>query len=71
MDNTIKLTGLWKQKTKAGETFLSGSINPISSILVMPNSYKKEGDTAPDYFLYFKQNEKKEAKETASKTSDL
>ena len=56
----IKVTGLWKQTDKSGNTFLSGNVNPISSIMVMPNTFKKE-DKEPDYFLYFKQNEKKEA----------
>lgn len=56
----IRVTGLWKQTDKSGHTFLSGNLNPISSVMVMPNTFKKDGKE-PDYFLYFKQNEKKEA----------
>lgn len=58
----IRVMGLWKQKDKNGHTFLSGNLNPISSVMVMPNTYKKDGSKEPDYFLYFKQNEKKEDK---------
>ena len=55
----VKLTGLWKSKDKEGKTFLSGTLNPISKLLVLPNSYKKDGDKSPDYFVYLAQNEKK------------
>lgn len=59
MSEMIKLTGLWKQKDKDGKGFLTGSLNPISKLLILQNSYKKEGDNAPDYFLYVTANEKK------------
>lgn len=55
----IKLTGLWKAKDKNGKSLLTGMLNPISKLLILPNSYKKEGDNSPDYFLYLAQNEKK------------
>ncbi len=55
----VKLTGLWKEKGEDGKTYLTGSLNPISKLLVLPNSFKKDGDTSPDYFLYLTQNEKK------------
>lgn len=55
----IKLTGLWKAKDKDGKSFLTGTLNPITKLLVLPNSYKNEGDKNPDYFLYLAQNEKK------------
>lgn len=62
MDAT-KLTGLWKSKDKNGNTFLSGSLNAITQIMVMPNTFKKEDDTkAPDYYLYLAAKEKAEGK---------
>lgn len=58
MDGT-KLTGLWKNKDKNGNTFLSGSLNAIAQVMVMPNTFKKEGDDkAPDYYLYLSPKEK-------------
>lgn len=59
MSEMIKLTGLWKQKDKEGKGYLAGTINPISKLMVLPNTYKKEGDKSPDYFVYLTQNEKK------------
>jgi len=63
MEGMIRVTGLWKSKDKAGNTFLSGSLSPISKVLVMPNTYKnvQDGDKAPDYFLYIGAPEKKDA----------
>lgn len=57
----VKLTGLWKEKDKNGNTFLSGRLNQITSIMVMPNTFKKEGDKGPDYHLYLKPSPKKDA----------
>lgn len=57
MSDLIKLTGLWKSKTKAGASMLSGSLNPIAQILVMANTFKKS-ETDPDYYLYLRPKEK-------------
>ena len=70
MEGKIKLTGLWKQKDKNGQTFLSGSLSPISKVLVMPNTFKK-ADKDPDYFFYLGANEKKEGKALAVPSNDL
>ena len=49
----VKLTGLWKTKDKNGNTYLSGSLSPVSSFVVMPNTFKKEGESSsPDYYIY-------------------
>lgn len=57
--DAIKLTGLWKNKDKKGNTFLSGSLNSISNLMIMPNTFKKEDDDkAPDYYLYLSAKEK-------------
>ena len=62
MDAT-KLTGLWKNKDKNGNTFLSGSLNSITQIMVMPNTFKKEDDArAPDYYMYISAKDKPEIK---------
>lgn len=71
MDAT-KLTGLWKNKDKNGNTFLSGSLNAITQIMVMPNTFKQKGDgKAPDYYLYIAEKEKHEGKPKDSPATDL
>ncbi len=30
----IKLTGLWKGKSKSGETYLSGKVSPTSRLII-------------------------------------
>lgn len=71
MDAT-KLTGLWKNKDKNGNTFLSGSLNAITQIMVMPNTFKQNGDgKAPDYYLYIAEKEKPEGKPKDSPATDL
>jgi len=69
MENAIKLTGLWKSKDKEGKTFLSGSLSPVSKVLVMPNTFKKEGK-GPDYYLYVGVNEKKEGSKPSRTPED-
>jgi len=71
MDAT-KLTGLWKSKDKNGNTFLSGSLNAITQLMVMPNTFKKEGDSkAPDYYVYLSAKEKREDSPKSSPAQDL
>lgn len=69
----VKLSGLWKNKDKHGNTFLSGSLNAVSQILVMPNTHKKDGDTkAPDYFFYVSPKDNRETKtETEKRIQEL
>lgn len=55
----IKLTGVWKEKDKKGNTYLSGSLTPVSNLRIMPNTFKKDGDKSPDYFVYIAPKEKK------------
>ena len=38
--------------------FLSGSLSPISKVLVIPNTDKKE-EKDPDYYMYLEANEQK------------
>ena len=58
MGDIIKLTGLWKTKTKAGASMLTGSLNAVTSLLVMPNTFKKSAKE-PDYYVYMKARETK------------
>tara|TARA_Y100001951_G_C11047017_1_gene133514 strand:+ start:201 stop:422 length:222 start_codon:yes stop_codon:yes gene_type:complete len=48
-ENQIKLSGLWKNETKNGETYLSGSSNG-KKYTIFKNTFK-EKDTQPDYNL--------------------
>lgn len=52
-NSKIKLTGLWKSKDRNGNTFLSGKLNAVTSLMVMPNTYKKS-DKDPDFFVYLR-----------------
>ena len=70
MESTIKLTGLWKQKDKNGQIYLSGTLSPISKVLVMPNTFKKE-DREPDYYFYLGVNEKRGEKSAPKVSNDL
>lgn len=54
-----KLTGLWKGKTKQGKTILSGPVNAVSRLLVLPNDYKR-GERDPDYFVFLVPQKTKE-----------
>jgi len=58
--NLIRLTGLWRTDTKAGETMLSGSLSPSSKLVILPNS-KKQKPTDPDYIAFMAPYEKKES----------
>lgn len=65
----IRLTGLWKNKAKDGNTFLSGNLNGISSLLVMPNTFKKK-ENEPDYIVYIKPSEKKDDEKKVKQQKD-
>lgn len=64
MSDLIKLTGLWKSESKSGVKMLSGSLNAITSLLIMPNDFKKDPKD-PDYYLYLKPKEKEAAAKQA------
>jgi hypothetical protein len=51
-NNLVKLTGLWKQKSKKdGSQYLSGNLTPTAKMIVLPNS-KKKTDKEPDYIAF-------------------
>ena len=59
MENTkIKLGGLWKNESKDGKTYLSGSFTYGTKILIFPNGFK-ESEKDPDHIMYLAKTEKK------------
>jgi len=68
----IKVTGLWKAKDKNGNTYLSGALNVITQLAIMPNTFKRN-EKDPDYFVYIKEAKKKGDSTTAqtSQSDDL
>ena len=68
----VKLTGVWKAKDKQGNTYLSGSLTPVSNLVIMPNTFKKEGERSPDYYAYIAPREKpQEVKASNTPSLDL
>ena len=51
MEAKIKLTGLWKEKSKDGKDYLSGTMMPGAKLLIFPNGFKKRPND-PDYIAY-------------------
>ncbi len=58
MSEMIKVSALWKQKTKAGEDFLNGKLGD-AKLLIFKNKHKKS-EKHPDYIVYLAPYEKKE-----------
>lgn len=46
----IELTGLWENKDRKGNTYLSGNLSPGVRVLVFKNNYK-QNEREPDYRL--------------------
>jgi hypothetical protein len=65
MSEMIKVTGLWANKDKNGNQYLSGNLTPTIKILIFKNSYKST-DKHPDYIMSFAQNMKKDDAAPAS-----
>jgi hypothetical protein len=57
--NGVKLTGLWKSKTKDGKPMLSGTINASTRLLILSFD-RKCNEKDPDYFAFVVPNEKRE-----------
>ena len=58
--NGLKLTGLWKNTSKDGKPFLSGTLGGVK-VLVFPNEFKK-GEKDPDFNLILSPKEDKKHK---------
>jgi hypothetical protein len=48
--NGTKLTGLWKNTSKAGKTYLAGNLG-VARLLILQNDHK-EKESDPDYTLW-------------------
>ncbi len=46
----IELTGLWENKDRNGNTYLSGNMSPSARIMIFKNNYK-QNEREPDYRL--------------------
>jgi len=57
----IKLTGLWKNESRKGISYLSGSLTYSSKLLIFKNN--KRGDSDPDYIAYLAPNNVSKEKE--------
>lgn len=55
----VRLTGLWKNKSKAGTNYLAGSLSASSRLLILPNTHKRQ-DSDPDFIAYLTPQEKKD-----------
>jgi len=55
----VKLTGLWKQQSKSGDVYYSGSLTYSTNLLMFKNKFKKS-DRDPDLILYISEKKKKE-----------
>jgi len=47
----VRLSGLWKGKTKKGDIMLSGQVSPTMALVVFPAN--NSGGNGPDYVAYF------------------
>lgn len=67
----IKLTGLWANQMKSGQTYFTGTLGS-ARVVIFPNSYK-EKDNDPDYNLFVqpKQNKDSRGSSDNSYSSDV
>lgn len=49
-DQMLRLSGLWREKSPDGRSYLSGSLNKGVRLMVFPND-RKQNETDPDYYL--------------------
>jgi len=61
MTDLIKLTGLWKNTSKAGKPYISGGLGYGAKLIIFPNEFK-EKESDPDYTAYIAAKEQKEEK---------
>ena len=57
----ISATGLWKNRDKNGNMFLSGNMGMVA-VFIFPNRDKKS-DNEPDHYLMFAAGKKREPRE--------
>jgi hypothetical protein len=66
----LKFTGLWKGKTKSGNTCLTGPVNQFLRLVVLQNT-RKQKDNDPDYVAFFSAQEPRPAAENQNPKEDL
>ena len=54
----IKLTGLWQNTDKNGNTYYAGNLSPTVRLLIFKNNFK-QGERDPDLIVYLTPAEKK------------
>lgn len=59
MADLMQVSGLWKNTSANGDTYLSGKLGPNVRILVFKNKYKTQ-ENHPDYQVYFAPVERRE-----------
>lgn len=65
----IKLTGLWANQMKSGQTYYTGSLGS-ARLVIFPNSYK-EKDSDPDYNLFIQPKQNKDSAGGNSFSNDI
>ena len=68
MSELVRLTGLWKSKTKKGQGYLSGSLGS-ARIIIFQND-RKEGEKSPDYIVYLSPQKGKEDRKEEGQAGD-
>lgn len=69
--SSVKLGGLWTNRTKNGQEFLSGDLGAFTSIQIWPNKHKRDGKKDPDFFVYISEKQKKESQEEGKTPSSF
>ncbi len=58
MSDLLRLTGLWKNKDKTGKTYLTGHLNAMTEVVILPNT-RKAKENEPDFNMFLKAQDKK------------
>ena len=64
----VRLGGLWKNQSKDGKTYLSGTFGG-ARVMIFPNGYK-EKDSDPDFILNIAQNQPKDKAAAPKQSAD-
>ena len=67
--DSLKLTGLWKKKTKAGDTYLTGPLSYYTQLTLFRND-RKRSEKDPDYVAYLVPRENGQEGATRPEQSD-
>ncbi len=67
-NNSIRLTGLWRNTDKNGRSYLSGVIGG-ARVQIYENDRQREGSNDPDFYLNIVKNESKDIWKTKSSES--